>query len=213
MRFTRMYFNFLQILTFNKVQVLFSLRIMSHNRYYSKKDYKGDYSAFGTGVVFLFVGILSLVFRRYNIEFIGLGSWGYWLFIPAFFTIIGAIRHLDSDRRMRNNILFAVQNRGDSTVKLETLAEETGIKPKNVLRVLVDLRNSGKIKYRYDTESGEIMLGEMVKYEKAPEFTEPISQKQLDVIYPSGEVNFCPYCGHKASAGMQYCESCGSKLS
>ena len=198
---------------FNRVQVLISLRIMSQKRYYSKKDYKGDYSAFGTAAVFIAVGILSLVFRRYGIDFIGLASWGYWFFIPAFFTIIGAIGHLDSDRRMRNTILRAVQNRGDSSVKLETLAEETGIKPKNVLRVLVDLRNAGQAKYRYDTSSGEIMLGETVNYEKAPEFTEPISQKQLDVIYPSGEVNFCPYCGHKASAGMQFCESCGSKLS
>lgn len=198
---------------FNKVQVIFSLRIMSQNRYYSKKDYKGDYSAFGTGVVFIAIGILSLLFRRYGIDFIGLASWGYWFFIPAFFTIIGAIGHLDSDRRMRNNVLRAVQNRGDSSVKLETLAEETGIKPKNVLRVLVDLRNTGQAKYRYDTASGEIMLGETVNYEKSPEFTEPISQKQLEVIYPSGEVNFCPYCGHKASAGMQFCESCGSNLS
>jgi len=38
---------------------------MSQNRYYSKKDYKGDYSAFGTAAVFIAVGILSLVFRRY----------------------------------------------------------------------------------------------------------------------------------------------------
>ncbi|MBY8999476.1 MAG: hypothetical protein KGD64_01035 [Candidatus Heimdallarchaeota archaeon] len=185
---------------------------MSQNRYYSKKDYKGDYSAFGTAAVFIVVGILSLVFRRYGIEFIGLAYWGYWLFIPAFFTIIGAIGHLDSDRRMRSSVLLGVQNRGDSSVKLETLAEETGIKPKNVLRVLVDLRNAGQIKYRYDTGSGEIIIGETIKYEKAPEFEEPISQKQYDVIYPSGEVNFCPYCGHKTSASMQFCENCGSKL-
>lgn len=198
---------------FNKVQVLFSLRIMSQDRYYSKKDYKGDYSAFGSATIFIFIGVLSLVFRYYNIEFIGLASWGYWLFVPAFFTIVGAFGHLDSDRRMRNNVFLAVQNRGDSSVKLETLAEETGIKSKNVLRVLVDLRNDSKIKYRYDTESGAIMLGETVNYEKSPEFTEPISQKQLEVIYPSGEVNFCPYCGHKASVGMQFCESCGSKFS
>jgi hypothetical protein len=118
---------------------------MSKDRYYSKKDYKGDYSAFGTATIFIVIGTLSLVFRHNGIGFIGLADWGYWFFVPAFFTIIGAIGHLDSDRRMRNNVSLAVQNRGDSSVKLETLAEETGIKPKNVLRVLVDLRSENKM--------------------------------------------------------------------
>ncbi|MCG3219972.1 MAG: hypothetical protein H7641_01205, partial [Candidatus Heimdallarchaeota archaeon] len=59
---------------------------MTQDRYYQKKDYKGDFSAFGAAIAFTIVGVFSLIFRAYNIDFIGLAWWGYWLFIPAFFS-------------------------------------------------------------------------------------------------------------------------------
>jgi len=121
---------------------------MSHTRYYSKKDYKGDFSAFGTAIVFTLIGILSLAFRTYGISFIGLSNWGYWFFIPAFFTFISAFSHLYSDRRMRNNVFTSVSNRS-GRVKLESLSQETGISPKNLLRILIDLRASKGIKYSF----------------------------------------------------------------
>ncbi|MHA1223851.1 MAG: zinc ribbon domain-containing protein [Candidatus Heimdallarchaeaceae archaeon] len=31
-------------------------------------------------------------------------------------------------------------------------------------------------------------------------------------MFPSGEVAYCPYCGHKTSTDVQFCENCGSKL-
>ena len=184
---------------------------MSYDRYYYKKKYTGDYSAFGTAAVFTLVGILSLVFRRLNIEFIGLAWWGYWLFIPAFFIFIGAVGHLYTDRRMRDSVFYASQNRS-GRIRIEAFATEVGIKPQDVLRILVDLRASRGIQYKYDGATGEIIFGEDVKYEKAPEFVEPMPKKQADVIFPSGDVNYCPYCGNKTTAGMQFCENCGSKL-
>ena len=185
---------------------------MTEDRYYSKRDYKGDLSLFGTAAAFTFVGILSLIFRALHIQFIGIDSWGYWLFIPAFFIAISAFGHLYTDRRMRNNLLGAVQNRSGK-VSLETLSTETGIKSQNILRVLVDVRASHSIQYHYDVETGEIILGDEVQYKKSPEFVEPMPQKQKDVIFPSGEVGFCPYCGHKAVPNSRFCENCGSSLS
>ena len=184
---------------------------MSDNRYYNKKTYKGDFSAIATGLVFAFVGILSLIFMRLNIQFIGLAYWGYWLFIPAFFIIIGGLGDMYNDRRMRDAVYAATLNR-KGRIKVEDLAQEVGIKPQNMLRILVDLRIKRGVQYSYDGETGEIIFGEEVKYEKAPEFTEPISKKQAEVIFPGGEVNYCPYCGHSATPNMQFCESCGSKL-
>jgi len=184
---------------------------MTQDRYYSKRDYKGDLSLFGTAAVFTIVGVLSIIFMVLQIDFIGIASWGYWLFIPAFFIAISAFGHLYTDRRMRNNLLSAVQNRSGK-VSLDTLATETGIKPQNILRVLIDLRASYSIQYRYDVETGEIILGDTVQYEKSPEFVAPMPQKQKDVIFPSGEVGFCPYCGHKAVPNSRFCENCGSSL-
>ena len=97
-------------------------------------------------------------------------------------------------------------------VKLESFAQETGIKPKSVLRILLDLRAKRGLQYSYDSVTGEIIFGEDVQYEKAEEFVSPLPKKQAEVIFPKGETNFCPYCGHKPPAGSQFCESCGSKL-
>ncbi|MEE9409450.1 MAG: zinc-ribbon domain-containing protein [Candidatus Heimdallarchaeota archaeon] len=184
---------------------------MSKNRYYSKKDYKGDLSLFGTAAVLTLVGVLSIVFRILEIDFIGLSSWGYWLFIPAFFTATSAFGHLYTDRRMRNNLLSAVQNRSGN-VSLDNLSMETGIKSQNILRILVDIRATHSIQYRYDVETGDIILGDTVRYEKSPEFVSPMPKKQMDVIFPSGEVSFCPYCGHKSVPNSSFCENCGSNL-
>ena len=184
---------------------------MSYERYYNKKDYKGDFSAFGTAIAFTIVGILSLVFMALDVQFIGLAYWGYWLFIPAFFLFIGGFSSLYWDKRMRDAVYAACINR-KGRVKVEDLAQEVGYKPKNMLRILVDLRTRRSLQYSYDSDSGEIILGEEVKYEQAAQFTEPMSKKQAEVIFPTGEMNYCPYCGHKPPAGSKFCENCGSKL-
>ena len=184
---------------------------MSQDRYYQKKDYKGDFSAFGAAIAFTIVGVLSLIFMAYDINFIGLAYWGYWLFIPAFFSFIGGFSSLYWDKRMRDTVYAAGLNR-KGRVKVENLAQEVGYKPKNMLRILVDLRTRRGLQYSYDGDSGEIIFGEEIKYEQAAQFTEPMSKKQAEVIFPAGEVKYCHYCGHKPPAGSKFCESCGSNL-
>ena len=147
----------------------------------------------------------------YDINFIGLAYWGYWLFIPAFFSFIGGFSSLYWDKRMRDTVYAAGLNR-KGRVKVEDLAQEVGYKPKNMLRILVDLRTRRGLQYSYDGDSGEIIFGEEIKYEQAAQFTEPMSKKQAEVIFPAGEVKYCHYCGHKPPAGSKFCESCGSNL-
>jgi len=184
---------------------------MSQDRYYHKKNYTGNLSTIGTAIVFALVGVLSLIFRAYNIYFIGLWSWGYWLFIPAFFIFIGGISGIYWDRRMRNSLYAATVNR-KGKVNVNSLAQEVGIKPNNMLRVLVDLRTQKGIQYSYDNTTGDIVFGEDVSYDQSSQFTEPMSKKQAAVVFPTAEATFCPYCGHKPPAGSQFCENCGSKL-
>jgi len=184
---------------------------MSDNRYYFKKNYIGNLSNFSTAIVFTIVGIVALVLRHYNIQFIGLAYWGFYLFIPAFFMFIGGFSALYWDKRMRDSVYSSTLNR-KGRVKLESFAQEVGIKPNNILRILLDLRTRRGIHYSYDGDTGEIIFGEEVKYDKSTEFETPLSKKQAEVIFTGGEVNFCPYCGHKSPAGSKFCESCGSKL-
>ncbi len=190
----------------------FEDKVMSKQRYYYRKSYTGSYSAFGTAFVFALVGVISLIFRYTDIDFIGLADWGYWLFIPAFFIALGAFKDYFNDSRLRKHVLLSLQNTTGNRINLDQFSKEIGIKPNGILRVLVDLRVKGLIKYSYDSNTGEILLGESIQYRQAPEFVEPPSKKQLEVIFPSSETEYCPYCGHKAISEAQFCENCGSKL-
>ncbi|TFG11548.1 MAG: zinc ribbon domain-containing protein [Promethearchaeota archaeon] len=181
------------------------------HRYYSKQKYEAAIGTFATGIVFLFVAILSLVLRYFPaFDFIGLSYWGVWLFIPAFFIFIGGFSQLYTNNKFKKAVKNAILDRGNqSTFNLEDLALEVGIKPKDVLRVLVDLRSKGEIKYRFNSDTGEIVLGEEVSYTPVENFQAP---KKLDSALPSEGKNYCVYCGNKIREGSQYCAFCGSKL-
>ena len=116
------------------------------HRYYYKESYEAAIGTFAVAIVFLFVAILSLFFRTFNIHFIGLGEWGYWLFIPAFFIFIGGFEQLYRNYKYKQVVKNAVAQRNfQGTYKLEHIALEIGMKPSILLRVLLDLRNQGFI--------------------------------------------------------------------
>ncbi len=182
------------------------------DRYYSSESYEKSIGTFAVGAVFLFVGILSLSLNSLNLDFIGIRFWGIFMFIPAFFIFIGAFSQLYRNIQFRRTVRGAILSRGGSgTVKLENLALEVGIKPKDVLRILLDLRNSGKIRYKFNPDSGEIVLGEAVSYQQASNYTPP-PKNLKEPITTSDQKNFCVYCGHKIDLNANFCENCGSKM-
>ncbi len=181
------------------------------NRYYSKKKYEAAIETLGCGFVFLFVAILSLFFLAFNVNFIGLSSWGYWLFIPAFFIILGGVQQYYTNNKFQKAVRVAILDRSNQgTHKLEDIALEVGIKPRDVLKVLIDLRQKGAISYRFNSETGEIMLGEKVAYVKSEEYVVP--PKQLTEPLETKGKGYCVYCGHSLSTGGAFCENCGSKI-
>ncbi|MHA2309673.1 MAG: zinc ribbon domain-containing protein [Candidatus Heimdallarchaeaceae archaeon] len=91
---------------------------MADNRQYTKKQYTGNWSAFGTGAVFALVGIIGIILRVTGTDFIGLASWGYYMFIPAFFIILGGISGLLTDRRLN------LRNEGLIKYKYESTSGE-----------------------------------------------------------------------------------------
>jgi len=181
------------------------------NRYYSKKKYEAAIETLGVGLVFLFVAILSLFFIAFNIDFIGLKSWGYWLFIPAFFIILGGFSQYYTNMKFQKAIKVAMFDRGNQgTHKLEDIALEVGIKPKDVLQVLIDLRHKGVVSYRFNSDTGEIILGEKVTYVKSEAYVVP--PKKLEEPLETKGKAYCVYCGHQLPKEGNFCENCGSKI-
>lgn len=180
------------------------------DRYYRKEDYEAAISTFAVATVFTFVGILALVFNAINIDFIGIRFWGYFMFIPAFFIYIGAFEQLYTNYKYKKAVKAAVNARGSGTYKLEDIALEVGIKPKDLLRVLIDLRENGDVVYRFDSDTGNIQLGKSVEYKQAMQYTGSPKDQSKEVI--SEEKNYCVYCGHKLNGKVSFCPNCGSKL-
>lgn len=190
-----------------------------YERHYRKERYESSLGAFGVGMVFLFVAILSLVFLALDIGFMGLRTWGYWLFIPAFFIILGGFSQLYTNHQYKKAVKAAIAERNyQGTHKLENLALEVGIKPSDILQILLRLRDKGEIRYKFNPETGEIMLGQQVKYEPVEEYKQipqPVKRKEpekVQEIIKSSKKNFCPYCGQSVREGANFCESCGSQL-
>jgi hypothetical protein len=181
------------------------------HRYYYKETYEAAIGTFGCAIVFLFVAILSLFFRTFNIKFIGLAEWGYWLFIPAFFIFIGGFEQLYRNYKYKNIVKNALAQRNfQGTYKLEHIALEIGMKPAVLLRVLLDLRNKGLVKYSFDADSGQIILGQTITYKPAIDYVQP--PKNIDEPLSTEGKNFCVYCGHKLESEGNFCPNCGSKL-
>ena len=181
------------------------------HRYYYKEDYTSAIGTFATGIVFLFVAILSLFFRTYNVHFISLADWGFWLFIPAFFIFIGGFTQLHRNYKYQQVVKNAlIQRNFVGTHKLEHIALEIGMRPKDILRVLLDLRNKGVVKYSFNSETGEIILGQGIAYSQATEYIPPA--KKLDEPLSTEGKKYCVYCGHKIEISGSFCPNCGSKL-
>lgn len=180
------------------------------NRYYQKDSYEAPMQIFGTGIAFIVVGSLALLFNMLSIDIIGLRYWGYWLFIPAFFIMIGGFSQISINNRYKKAVKGAILNRGSQgTHKLEHIALEVGIKPKDLLRVLQDLREKGEIQYRFNPDTGLIELGQMIQYNPVSNYVSP---GKVEAPIPAGDKKYCVYCGHQFDKDAQFCPSCGSSI-
>ena len=101
-------------------------------RYYTKEKYEASIGAFVVGIIFVFVAILSFVFMRLNINFLSLRYWGYWMLIPAFFLFTAGFHQIYVNMQYKKAVKNALSQRDNKgTHKLEHIAIEIGIKPKD----------------------------------------------------------------------------------
>lgn len=161
--------------------------------------------------MFLSVAIFSLFLISFEIDFIGLRFWGFWLFIPAFFIFIGGFQQLYRNKKYQQLVKNALAQRNfQGTHKLEHIALEIGMRPRDILRVLLDLRNKGIVKYSFNAESGQIILGQQITYTPATEYVPP--PKNLNSPLPTEGKSYCVYCGQKIEGKGNFCPNCGSNL-
>ncbi|MHA1803865.1 MAG: zinc-ribbon domain-containing protein [Promethearchaeota archaeon] len=180
-------------------------------RYYEHEKYEPVVGTFATASVFTFVGIISLIFLRLNIDFLSLRHWGYWMLIPAFFIFIGGFRQLYTNNQYKKALLATLMDRNmEGTHELEKIAQEVGLEPKVVLQILMSLREKGLIKYRFNSESGEIILGESTRYRPVEERVSTRKAKSASIT--PMEKNYCIYCGQPLNQGARFCEYCGSEV-
>jgi hypothetical protein len=52
-----------------------------------------------------------------------------------------------------------MQRNFTGTYKLRHIALEIGMRPKDILRVLLNLRKKGVVKYSFNSETGQFILG------------------------------------------------------
>jgi len=173
---------------------------MVERRYEGRNQYLG---AFGLGAVFITVGIISIIFAIFKIEFLGLRTWGFYLFIPAFFIIIGGISTFAKVKRLKREVLATLESYKNSRVNADDLAKELMMERPSFMRLLIDLRTDGSTKFRVDAKTGEIIFGEV--------FTPPAIEKEVATKEATGIV-FCPQCGYRISADSVFCPNCGSSV-
>jgi len=188
---------------------------MSCRNYYTKRDYAGNHAGFGVGAVFMFIGLVSLVMQNAGIQIFGLYAWGHWLFIPAFFILIGSTAQVPIDKRIRQDVTSLLAQGGNRKYTLDEIAIEANVKYHCVLRVLMDLRDLGIITYTYDARSGEIMAGNQAIYPQVTVY-QPVSRRMEPVPtqFVQKKYHFCTNCGQMLEdiTEKKYCPACGSLL-
>jgi hypothetical protein len=175
-------------------------RFMVERRYEGRNQYLG---AFGLAAVFITIGILSMIFEIFKINFMSLRSWGFYMFIPAFFIIIGGISTYTKVKRLKREVLATLENYKNNRVNMDDLAKELIMERPSLMRLLIDLRTDGLIKFRVDAKTGEVIFGEA--------FTPPAIEKEMASKETTGTV-FCPQCGYRIASDSAFCPNCGSSL-
>ena len=82
--------------------------------------------------------------------------------------------------------------------------------PNDIICVLLDLRGKRLINYQYNSETGEIILQNII--ENLSSKNHLISITEFEESKLTEDINYCLYCGYKLQGKGDYCKNCSSKI-
>ena len=158
---------------------------------YEKNQYSESFSICTLIVAgaFLYWGISS---------FIPWDDWSWWGFISTGIGVailVGQILAIANRSKLRNVVLAEFQ--GNPEASVEHVSRSTGISRKDIQAIVLDLKASGELRAKFNSETGQVK-------HLVPKETEPT---------PGEPSKFCSNCGTPITKeSAQYCAYCGGKI-
>ncbi|MHA2282807.1 MAG: zinc ribbon domain-containing protein [Promethearchaeota archaeon] len=126
------------------------------------------------------------------------GTWGWWGFISTGIGIailIGQVFALTNRSKLRNVVLSEFQENPEASV--EDVSKSTGITKKDIHAIVLDLKASGQLRAKFNSETGQ--MKHLLPAEKEATAGE--------------QAKFCSNCGTpKTKESAQFCAYCGAKI-
>ena len=158
---------------------------------YEKNQYSEGFSicALIIAGAFFYWGITSLI---------PWGRWSWWGFIATGIGIailISQILALTNRSKLRNVVLSEFQANPDATI--DDVSKGTGITPKDIQAIILDLKASGQLRGKFNTTTGQI------KHLSIPEKEVPTEER----------AKYCSSCGTPIKKdAAQFCAYCGAQI-
>ncbi len=105
-------------------------------------------------------------------------------------------------KRLRAETLAVLESYPTGTVNVENLTKELMLERPSLMQLLIDLRVERRIKFRVDSKSGDLIMGESYV---SPVVDTPTAQ-------PTAGQSFCPQCGQVLEANSMFCANCGASV-
>ncbi|MHA2401155.1 MAG: hypothetical protein ACXADU_20005 [Promethearchaeota archaeon] len=158
---------------------------------YNKNQYSDSFSVCTLIIAgaFLYWGISTLVTS------LMVNWWGFILIGIGLAILISQIYAITSRSKLRNVVLAEFQANPEASV--EDISKSTGITSKDIQAIILDLKASGQLRAKFNSQTGQ------VKNLSIPEKEEDLEERG----------KFCSNCGTPITKdSAQYCAYCGGKI-
>ena len=158
---------------------------------YEKNQYSESFSVCTLIIAgaFLYWGISTFITKGFT------HWWGYISTAIGVAILVGQILAIANRSKLRNVVLAEFQENPEASI--EHISGSTGITRKDIRAIVLDLKASGQLRAKFNSETGQVKR-------IVPKEAEPTS----------GETSkFCSNCGTPITKeSAQYCAYCGGKI-
>ena len=158
---------------------------------YNKNQYSDSFSVCTLIIAgaFLYWGISTLITT------VLVHWWGYISTGIGVAILVGQIVAITNRSKLRNVVLAEFQANPEGSV--ENVSKSTGITTKDVQAIVLDLKSSGQLRAKFNSQTGQ------VKHLSIPEKEESSEERG----------KYCSNCGTPITKeSAQYCAYCGGKI-